>query len=474
LPRPLRVEREKAAVEARVNATDRSLAPHAGGEIISWSHPIHGEIRDDQGISAKNPDTGLFCRYKLAGAYDSNIALLVTTGTSRRDSYERLAEIIRCTVLRGADLATNLEFHYGLVHFFLSHGVMAKPTTRFVVPYLSLIGLLKEEASQIDLAYAYQQIGKAALALVPPGDDAGLAATRTVLDVKQTLLKRPLDRIFEEPHFLSAWLSKHRGDFEMKGTRVHWRKNPVDVLAATYHLLNMNAQPGVPAAHVIWEQDRTILDEALGFYAKLAARIDRELPFTELDAILRGPDPAFGMDAALWAKVREAHAGFQLGMPLLDLLPRIAEKVGFYDLRLEEDLTVHIPERLLDGELAVRMRKVLVPPPATKADEIVAASGGMFYAQEAPHLPAFVGEGDHFKVGDPLYIIEVMKMFNKIYAPFAGTVDKILVNTGEGTIVSKGQPLFKVTPDERVVDVDPVEVQRRIRENTQAHLSQIL
>ncbi len=473
LPRPVRVLREKAAVEARLNATDRSLAPHAGGEILSWSDPIRGEIRDDQGISAKNPDTGLFVRYKLAGAYDSNVALLVTTGEGRRDSYERLAEILRCTVLRGPDLATNLEFHYGLVHFFLSHGVMAKPTTRFVVPYLSLVGLLKEEANQIDLGYAYQQIGKAALAAAAGADDAAKKATRAVLDVKETLLTRPLARIFDEPHFLSAWLSKHRLDFEMQGARVKWRKNPVQVLAETYHLLNMNAQPGAPAAHVIWAQDAKILESALGFYAKLEARTGK-LPYSELDAALRGAAPAFGFDAVLWERVRSAHAGFQLGLPLLDLLPRIAAKVGFYELRLEEDLTVHIPERLLDRDLAARMKKVLVPPPATKADEIVAASGGLFYAQEAPHLPAFVAEGSHFKVGDPLYIIEVMKMFNKVYAPFAGTVDKILVKSGEGSIVAKGQPLFKVTPDERVVDVDPAEVQRRIRENTQAHLSQIL
>ena len=31
-------------------------------------------------IMIKNPDTGLFMRYRLAGAYDSNIALLLTTG----------------------------------------------------------------------------------------------------------------------------------------------------------------------------------------------------------------------------------------------------------------------------------------------------------------------------------------------------------------------------------------------------------
>ena len=48
------------AVEARLNATDASLSPHAGGYIRYWSRPIEGEIRDDQGISMLNPDTGLF------------------------------------------------------------------------------------------------------------------------------------------------------------------------------------------------------------------------------------------------------------------------------------------------------------------------------------------------------------------------------------------------------------------------------
>jgi biotin carboxyl carrier protein len=474
LPRPKRVLRDLAAVEARLNATDRSLSPHAGGEVLSWSDPIPGEIRDDQGISAKNPDTGLFMRYRLAGAYDSNIALLVTTGDSRRDSYERLAEILRCTTLRGPDLCTNLEFHYGLVHYFLSHGVMAKPTTRFVVPYLTLVGLLHEESGRIDLDYAYQQVVKAALAAVPAGDEAAKKATREILALKETLLTRPLRRLFEEPHHLSAWLSRHRLDFEIEGERVKWRKNPAEILADTYHLLHMNAQPDAPAAHVIWDQDRELLERTLGFYAKLERLAGRAMPFHELDARLRGPAPAFGLDAEALREVRAAHHGFQLGLSLLALLPRIAQKVGFYDLRLEDDLTVRIPERLLDPKLQARMKKVLVPPPAMKSDEIVAASGGMFYAQEAPHLPAFIAEGAHFKVGDPLYIIEVMKMFNKVYAPFAGTVDKILVNTGEGTIVTKGQPLFKVTPDEQIVEEDPVEKLREVRENTQAHLAQIL
>ena len=58
LPRPERIVRFNASVEARLNATDASLSPHAGGMIRYWSKPIEGEIRDDQGISLVNPDTG--------------------------------------------------------------------------------------------------------------------------------------------------------------------------------------------------------------------------------------------------------------------------------------------------------------------------------------------------------------------------------------------------------------------------------
>ncbi|MBW2380476.1 MAG: acetyl-CoA carboxylase biotin carboxyl carrier protein subunit, partial [Deltaproteobacteria bacterium] len=84
----------------------------------------------------------------------------------------------------------------------------------------------------------------------------------------------------------------------------------------------------------------------------------------------------------------------------------------------------------------------------------------------------FIEEGQHFEIGDPLYIVEVMKMFNKVYAPFAGTVDKILVET-DGTIVSKGQPLFKVTPDESFVEEDPAEVKARIESNTEQYLTAV-
>jgi pyruvate/2-oxoglutarate dehydrogenase complex dihydrolipoamide acyltransferase (E2) component len=80
----------------------------------------------------------------------------------------------------------------------------------------------------------------------------------------------------------------------------------------------------------------------------------------------------------------------------------------------------------------------------------------------------------HFDKGQPLYIIEVMKMFNTVRAPFSGTVDKIIIQGGEGTIVQKGQTLFKVTPDEKHVEVDPREVEKQRRATTAEALKAIL
>jgi pyruvate/2-oxoglutarate dehydrogenase complex dihydrolipoamide acyltransferase (E2) component len=66
-----------------------------------------------------------------------------------------------------------------------------------------------------------------------------------------------------------------------------------------------------------------------------------------------------------------------------------------------------------------------------------------------------------------------MKMFNKVYAAFAGTIDEVLVKEG-GVVVRKGQPLFKVTPDETIVEEDPDAKEHRIRINTDAYLAKLL
>jgi len=474
LPRPVRVPRFGAAAEARLNATDDSLSPAAGGMINYWSAPIDGEIRDDQGICLANPDTGHFMKYKVAGAYDSNLALLLTEGEGREESYKHLSRVLRSTTLRGQDLATNLEFHDGLVNWFLANNVMAKPTTRFVVPYLTMVGKLKEEANKVDVVYAFIKMKKHFVKMY--GEDPEVAkAVSEALDRKGTLLTRPMERLLEDPHLLSGWLSWNKKYFSFENGKVVWKRNPLGVLCETYEYLHMAWDPKKPAAEVIWSHDHELLDNALTFYRELRTKLGLGIEqFVELNQIIQKDEPQLGYDAETWKEIQSAHFGFEIGNELLGLLFMIAEKTGFYELRVEDDLEVVIPEYLHDPELQAAMKKVLVPPPATKEDEIVTPGGGMYYAQEAPGMPPFVTKGMHFEKGQPLFILEVMKMFNKIPAPFSGTIDEIIIDGGDGTIVSKGQPIFKVTPDEKFVEVDPKEIERQRQETTSEFLSTVL
>jgi biotin carboxyl carrier protein len=313
------------------------------------------------------------------------------------------------------------------------------------------------------------------VAAANPDDPAMAKAMSDVLDRKGTLLTRPMDRLLEDPHLLSGWLSLHRNDFRIEGGKLSWRRNPLAILQETYEYLNMAWDPAAPAAEVIWEHDHALLSRAIRFYAEVRKALGlTEEQFRELDEVLRKEAPQGGYDAAAWERIRAAHLGFEAGNELLGLLFTIAEKVKFFGFRVEENLDVTIPAHLNDADLQARMKKVLVPPPQTKADEIVAVSGGMYYGQEAPGRPRFVEEGMHFDKGQPLYIIEVMKMFNTVRAPFAGTLDKIIIQGGEGSIVQKGQPLFKITPDEKHVEVDPRELEKQRRSTTGEALKAIL
>ena len=67
---------------------------------------------------------------------------------------------------------------------------------------------------------------------------------------------------------------------------------------------------------------------------------------------------------------------------------------------------------------------------------------GTFYAAASPGAEAFVKVGQQVKVGDPLGVIEAMKMFNQIEAEIAGTVVAIVADNGQA--VEFDQPLFVI------------------------------
>lgn len=453
LPCPERIRREGASAEIRLNASDDALRPHAGGVITDWSSPLEGEIRDDQGICLTNPDTDMFMRYHLAGAYDSNIALELTTGLSREDTFERAATILRKMKITGENLSTNLNFHYGLINWFTGQNVQARPATSFTLPYLTAVGQLTRCASDIDLSYAWRQIEQRYLSGTE--DASHNAAISDVMARKSNLVIRAVERLLDQPHYLAGWLARYQGDFTVTDRAVSWHRNRLFVLADIYEFLNMLPDDNTPALYTIWPEDLEILETGLSFIRELSARD------------LMGPDGNLHTEAR--DDVVGAHAGHQIGLELLNLLPYIADRARFFELRVNADLTVELPNWTRDPDTTAESLRYLSPPPVAAGDEISAPSGGMFYSREAPDRPPLVEPGDHFETGDDLCVIEVMKMFNKVRAPFSGTIDKVLIGEDQ-TIIKKGQPIFKVTPDEIITLPTPDEMAALRRSETDEFL----
>jgi len=86
-------------------------------------------------------------------------------------------------------------------------------------------------------------------------------------------------------------------------------------------------------------------------------------------------------------------------------------------------------------------------PPAAPADEpgghtVKSPMVGTFYRAASPDAAPFVEVGQAVKQGEPLCIIEAMKLLNEIEADQSGTIQKILVENGAP--VEYGQPLFVI------------------------------
>jgi acetyl-CoA carboxylase biotin carboxyl carrier protein len=88
------------------------------------------------------------------------------------------------------------------------------------------------------------------------------------------------------------------------------------------------------------------------------------------------------------------------------------------------------------------------PPAATPATPVDTGHAvkspmvGTFYRSASPGSKAFVEVGDAIKEGEPICIIEAMKIMNEIEADKSGTVSRILCENGQA--VEFGQPLFVI------------------------------
>jgi acetyl-CoA carboxylase biotin carboxyl carrier protein len=83
-------------------------------------------------------------------------------------------------------------------------------------------------------------------------------------------------------------------------------------------------------------------------------------------------------------------------------------------------------------------------PLEQKLIDVISPMVGTFYRSPAPGEPPFVEVGERIRSGQPVCIIEAMKLMNEIEAEVSGQVMEILVQNGEP--VEYGQPLLRINP----------------------------
>lgn len=81
-------------------------------------------------------------------------------------------------------------------------------------------------------------------------------------------------------------------------------------------------------------------------------------------------------------------------------------------------------------------------PANTHLIPVVAPLVGTFYRAPAPDAPPYVEVGTTVRVGQPVCIVEALKLKNEIEAEVAGKIVEILVENGQAVVY--GQTLFLI------------------------------
>jgi len=126
----------------------------------------------------------------------------------------------------------------------------------------------------------------------------------------------------------------------------------------------------------------------------------------------------------------------EIGKLVAGLASRLGFAAGSVPVALPE-LPASAPEAAAAAAPEKKVEAAAVSGPT-----INAPLNGTFYRSAGPGKPELSKEGDSLKAGDPLCIVEAMKLFNQIKTDKPLKVVKFLVS--HGAVVTKGQPLAVV------------------------------
>ena len=382
----------------------RAVSPPRAASSCRGRDPIDGrDPRRPGHLASRTPTPGCSCATGWPAPTTRTSRCCSPPAATARRAASGCAEILRRTTLRGIDLATNLRVPLRPDLTGSSPATSwAKPTTKFVVPYLTLVGLLEQEAQSIDLDYAFQQIATARAAARRGAGKARSTPRARCSSSRRRCSSGRSAQLIDEPHFLSAWL-QHSSDLDLRDRRqrVVWQRNPVEVLAETYHLLQHDRPAGrrprptsSGTTTASCSRPRSASTRGSGTRAPTRPTSRSSTPRCA------APRPRFGFERhRVDAGARRTRSATSSGLEILGRAA--ADRREGRLLRPEgsgrpDHRHPRAPAR---RGAAGRDEEGAGAAAVTKSDEIVAAMGGMFYARRRRHLPLFVDEGRPLREG---------------------------------------------------------------------------
>lgn len=141
-----------------------------------------------------------------------------------------------------------------------------------------------------------------------------------------------------------------------------------------------------------------------------------------------------------------------MDLDAIERLIRLVEESTITELEVKEDKTSIRISRTTPAGREPGPATVAASQPAARRQETGTQDPakifhspmvGSFYRASSEEEAPFVEEGQQVKEGQPLCVIEAMKMLNMVTSDRSGVIEEILVASGQA--VEFGQPLFIIT-----------------------------
>jgi acetyl-CoA carboxylase biotin carboxylase subunit len=420
------------AIEVRLNAWHEDLSPVLGGVVhqlrLAPAPALAPHVRLDAG--------GLLQRRQpwIVPSYDANFALLIVTGSERYETLTRLIAVLEEGLeIRGnTELKTNVQPILGLLTLMRALPPETEFRTDTSLLWTALTAVVAAQKQTV-------------LSLVPDFPRRPGAHDPAVL---ARLLRATLEAGFAHPSRLLTY-------YLQRLTCPHPR--PLAPLEVLWQLAAELAVPlyaeeralGVAlqqAMEALWRQ----LDaDSQRLHALVQAATIQSLEtspeYHAVCAHLVATSP--GLDTVEAAALLHYLLDWlRVDIPAITALVKVLEHTYIHVcLVANDDLTLTRPAYLDDATTVAHLHRLLsssLRPTLLRQGELLSPMEATIYHQPEPGAPPFVEIGAEIKVGQPLALLEAMKMFSELPSPVDGVLVAILVESGQG--VKTGTPLFRI------------------------------